>query len=232
MSYRNYQMFDHDMWAVTLSAPCYHPKAASMELAAGLHRFPFTKRRIYSEMMRIYGSVGPQFIRRGNYTTQINIYERILSDWCVSQYNELRMQLLVACSEPDSFIKSLSDDRQRKQAKLVANTLFLLPPAGIHAWNIARAVYYIRCSLLLGKEKQQTAMSQVWEIAKYTQRLYDSWEEYFTAYAVGEQFASENPDARISELRLKELSDLITSDKSAARYFPWDFQLDFSSRSF
>ncbi len=224
MSYITYQMFDHDMWAVTLSAPCYHPEAASMELVAGLHRFPSTKRRIQFEMMRTYDNMGRQHIP-GMHTSTDDVPTIILYDCCVSHYNELRTQLLASPKGPDWLLESISDDHCQKQAMLVAKTLFLLPPAGIRAWNIARAIYYIRCCLLLDREAPQTAMAKILGIAKNAQQLYNSWEEYITAFAVGEQFTSKNPDVRMSESRIDELSQLMISNKSAARFLPWNLQL-------
>lgn len=225
MSYINYQMSDHEMWAVTLSAPCYWQKAASMELVAGLRRFPATKRRICSELMSDYSSYVVHVLPKEKFFAHAAYYAWILNFRFTSQYNDMRLHMMAAPKGPDSYIQSLSDPRQRKQAFLVAKTLFLLPAGGIQAFNIARAIYYIRCCLLLGNDHPRTAMAKIMEIARNAQQLYDSWEEYFAAFAVGEQFVSENPDANLSDLRLKELTQFMTSKQSAARYFPWSFRL-------
>ena len=225
MAYISYQMSDFEMWAVTLSAPCYLRKPASMELVTGLGRFSFNKRRICQELTAAYGSGIVRARPKRKYDVELYFYQRILGDSCVSQYNEMRMHLLSAPEGPDAYICSISDPRLKSKTALAAKTLFLLPHTGIRAFPIARAIYFIRCCVLLGSEHPYSAMTKIMEIARYAQTLYSSWEEFFTAYAIGEQFVSETPDAALTDDRLNELRQLMTSPQSAARYFPWHMRL-------
>lgn len=220
-----YPMSDSKRWALTLSAPCYPGMDSSMELVAGLRQTSANRCRVYAQMMSTFGSVGPKFVREGNRVIRQEVDSRILHDSIAAKYEDLRIQLVTTPEEKIDYVVGFTDPRKQQQVSFVFGTCYLLPPAGILAWNIARAIYYDRCSLLLGKEDPHTAMLHIMEMAKGAQRLYSSWEEYFTAFAVGEQFAAEDPEPEMSPQRAEELAGLMTSRKSAARYFPWDLKL-------
>ena len=202
-----YEPSPHEVWAMALSAPCYRDPVASMGLVAGLSTFSFEKPKLYKILIKEFGSAGPQLIPHGRHTMLHEVSEDIFRNPSQAFFQHIRMRLILLGSDAEGWISKLVDDRLRKQAMFIFNNLYLLPIAGIQAWNISRAIYYDRCSLLFGLEGCNTAMGKIMRYAQLAQVLYGSWEDYFTSYAAGAQYM--HPDVIMPEGLVDKLEDLI-----------------------
>ena len=221
-----YAPVQHELWAMALSAPCYGNPKTSMELISGLSIFSWEKRRVYKKLVEEFGSAGPRLTQQGRNTLLYDVAEDILRNPAQAFYQHIRMRLILLGDDADKWIAKLADARIQKLASFVLSTLHLLPIAGIQAWNISRAIYFVRCGLLFGLEGCNTAMAKITRHARLAQILYSSWEEYFTAYAAGAKFV--HPDVSMPEGLAEKLESIIGHIYGAGTDLPWDLKLGHS----
>ena len=223
-----YEPAQHELWALALSAPCYANPLTSMELVTGLSSFSAEKRRINKNLIDEFGYAGPCMVPQGPNLLIHDISMDILRHPGQVYYQYLRMRLILLSDGANGWINQLPPEgRKQKQASLLLKNLYLLPIAGIQAWNISRAIYYDRCSLLLGLEGCNSAMSKIMRNAQLAQVLYSSWEEYFTAYAMGAQFM--HPEVLMPEGLAEKLENIIDYIYAHQRNtLPWNLKLGYS----
>jgi len=215
-----YKLSAREIRATALSTPCYREIGHDATLAAGFSVFFPHKRRIRKTLLREFGYVGPLVRWHKNTYIPQDISNVILHDPKALEYQKMCLRMILLGDRVDEWIEGLTDKQKQKQARLVLNNLYLLPHAGIQAWNLSRAIYYDRCSLLLNCETLHTSFYRITDRAYAAQDWYCSWEEYYTACAIGEQFT--NPDINFMEERMEIYEQMIVSPKNAIVSLPWD----------
>lgn len=223
-----YVLSSFEKWAVSLSAPCYTKYKSNMVIPGGVLQTKWVKRYIEKEMRIIFDELGVPFMATQHRDIFGYVANIVYSENITWKYFDLRMKLVqMTESERNAYIRALPDlTVEKKQAQVVNDTLFLLPAAGITAWNAARAIYLRRCGLLSRYKGHHDAMSHIMQIARKTQEQYQSWEEFYTAYAVGECFASKDSNTRLSQKRIDQISSLMNSRQNGSYWYEWDMPLD------
>jgi hypothetical protein len=227
----------YEMWAMALSAPCYPDPVPSMGLITGFTFFSPKKKRIRKDLIDKYGHIGTYIASQGRHRTIHDISDYILRDAGHMHFQQMRARLILLGGNADEWISQLTDAQYKRQMSLALKYLYLLPSAGILAYNISRSIYYNRCSLLFGRESINTGMSKIMDKAQLAQSCYGSWEEFYTAFAVGKQFL--HPDTRASGEHPREhlgehpgelmnsLMDMMVYLNKPETFLPWNMPLKY-----
>ena len=215
---------------MALSDPYYEKTMPDLKKTFGLPIFSLKKPQLYKQIMHDYGHTRWRYAKGNNPQLTDYISENILFDSTAFDFHQTRLRLIIMGDAAEEWIGRMANERKRKQALFVLKNLYSLPHAGILARNLSQSVYYDRCNLLHEPGSFHTTLSRITKRAVMAQCCYDSWEEYFTAFAMGEQFA--HPEVLISQETIEKMEDIMVSSNCAVRYLPWDLKLqhDFFNR--
>lgn len=125
------------------------------------------------------------------------------------------------------YMESLKRGELRTTRLWIVNTYAnRLPAAGIAAFDYAWYLIICRAAMGDSQSSNAVALERMLLIAQRIQQSYSSWEEYFLAYACGNQYDEIGSKKSTSTATEAHIFKLLTGKYSPIRQFDWDFDLN------
>ncbi|MFS0917589.1 DUF1266 domain-containing protein [Brevibacillus sp. 179-C 1.1 NHS] len=144
-----------------------------------------------------------------------------------SEFDQHRHRLTaLSAANRVNYIESLKKgDIETARQLVVYTNMIRLPHAGIAAFDYAWSLIICKVGADQSYLPKAEALDRMLEIAKHIQFAYSSWEEFFYAYACGNQYDEAGSSKNTSKETEAHILKLLTGKYSPIHEFEWKFDM-------